>query len=83
MPFVLFRASRDCNLFSRGVCPRQVQEQIRQREVDMKTQLALMKNTIAFSLYIDETLQIDLTDPQTTSLMQAITPSGHYYVIAM
>ena len=41
----------------------------------MKTQLALMKNTIAFSLYIDETLQIDLTDPQTTSLMQAITPS--------
>ena len=29
----------------------------------MKTQLALMKNTIAFVLYVDETLQVDLTDP--------------------
>ena len=36
----------------------QVQEQIQRREADMKLQLGLMKNTVAFALYIDETLQV-------------------------
>ena len=60
----------------------QIQDQIRQREVDMKTQLALMKNTIAFALYIDETLQVDLTDPHSTDIMQrpmVVLPSGVTY----
>ncbi|KAL1528257.1 hypothetical protein AB1Y20_009615 [Prymnesium parvum] len=63
----------------------QIQEQIKKREVDMKTQLALMKNTIAFALYIDETLQIDLTDPSSTQIFQrpvVVLPSGLTYSAA-
>ena len=61
---------------------QQVQGQIMKREQDMKTQLALMKNTIAFALYIDETLQVDLTDPYTTTLLVKpveVYPSGVTY----
>ena len=61
---------------------KQVQSQIMTREQDMKTQLALMKNTIAFALYIDETLQVDLTDPYTTTLLVKpveVYPSGVTY----
>lgn len=61
---------------------QQVQEQIMQRERDMKTQLALMKNTIAFALYIDESLQVDLTDPYSTQLLASpviVLPSGVTY----
>ena len=61
---------------------KQVQSQIMTRESDMKTQLALMKNTIAFALYIDETLQVDLTDPYTTTLLVnpvQVFPSGVTY----
>lgn len=60
----------------------QVRSQIMTREQDMKTQLALMKNTIAFALYIDETLQVDLTDPYTTTLLVKpveVYPSGVTY----
>ena len=48
----------------------------------MRTQLALMKNTIAFALYIDETLAVDLTDPQTTQMLVrpvVCLPSGVSY----
>ena len=63
----------------------QVQEQIRKREADMKVQLGLMKNTIAFALYIDESLTIDLTDPHTTKLLSSpliAYPSGVTYSAA-
>ena len=63
----------------------QVQEQIRKREADMKLQLGLMKNTIAFALYIDESLTIDLTDPHTTKLLSSpliAYPSGVTYSAA-
>ena len=65
-----------------GEMTKQVQGQIMQREADMKTQLALMKNTIAFALYIDETLQVDLTDPYSTQLLTnpvTVHPSGVTY----
>ena len=51
----------------------------------MRTQLALLKHTIAFALYIDETLAIDLTDPHAmTILTQPVTvyPSGVSYSLA-
>ena len=60
----------------------QVQAQISQREADMRTQLGLMKNTIAFALYVDETLLVDLSDPTTTELMSSpvvVQPSGISY----
>lgn len=60
----------------------QVQEQIAKREADMRTQLQLMKNTMAFSLYIDESLAIDVTDARTTELMVrpvVVLPSGCSY----
>jgi len=60
----------------------QVQGQIMTREQDMKVQLGLMKNTIAFALYIDETLTVDLTDPHDTQLLQkpmTVYPSGVTY----
>ena len=60
----------------------QVQGQIMTREQDMKVQLGLMKNTIAFALYIDETLQVDLTDPHSTTLLTrpvTVFPSGVTY----
>ena len=60
----------------------QVQTQIRQRETDMRTQLALLKHTIAFALYIDETLAIDLTDPHTMVILAhpvTVMPSGVTY----
>ena len=60
----------------------QVQGQIMTREQDMKVQLGLMKNTIAFALYIDETLQVDLTDPHSTQLLvrpTTVFPSGVTY----
>ena len=41
----------------------QVQEQIRKREADMKLQLGLMKNTIAFALYVDETYILQVAPP--------------------
>ena len=65
-----------------GEMTKAVQGQIMAREADMKTQLALMKNTIAFALYIDETLQVDLTDPSTTALLAdpvTVHPSGVTY----
>jgi len=46
------------------------------------TQLALLKHTIAFALYIDETLAIDLTDPHTMVVMAhpvTVMPSGITY----
>ena len=60
----------------------QVQAQIMRREADMKVQLGLMKNTVAFAMYIDETLQVDLTDPHSTALLAnpvVVTPSGVTY----
>lgn len=60
----------------------QVQAQIVARESDMKAQLGLMKNTVAFSLYIDETLQVDLTCPTLMNLLAApviVYPSGVTY----
>lgn len=60
----------------------QIQGEILKRETDMKVQLGLMKNTIAFALFIDEALQIDLTDPQTTKLFVnpvVVSPSGVTY----
>lgn len=59
-----------------------VQAQIAKRETDMRTQLQLMKNTMAFSLYIDESLSIDVTDARTTELMVkpvVVQPSGCSY----
>jgi hypothetical protein len=47
-----------------------VSGQVSQREADMRTQLGLLKNAIAFALYVDETLVIDLHDPDTTTLME-------------
>jgi len=63
----------------------QVQAQIAKREADMRTQLQLMKNTMAFSLYIDESLTIDVTDVRTTELMVkpvVVHPSGCSYSAA-
>jgi hypothetical protein len=47
-----------------------VSGQVSQREADMRTQLGLLKNAIAFALYVDESLVVDLHDPDTTTLME-------------
>ena len=51
-------------------CVGQVREQISGREAAMRTQLGLLKNAIAFALYVDESLVVDLHDPDTTTLME-------------
>ena len=60
----------------------QVKEQVARREADMRTQLALLKNCIAFALYVDETLLVDMSDPKTFELMsdpRVAYPSGVSY----
>ena len=59
----------------------QVKEQVARREADMRTQLALLKNCIAFALYVDETLLVDMSDPKWGFTLTPLEPGQRAWAL--